>query len=203
MEGYNITDDGIITSNDGGPVFQKLHKLLYGGNIPITRVIGFKITSAVAVQDTENMAERTSVCSEDLITIASRLSKLLFLDDKPQANLQSDFIGEVKLSDSKFIFAGDELEVISSLDILLHSLTPITLRIKLLKSTGYREPSDNFNHIINNSSTTGKSTFIPIPSSHTLLDFVSIVPPENINSNSVRVILRGGMKIEQLRRILQ
>ena len=148
------------------------------------------------------MAERTLICSEDLITIASRLSKLIFFTDCPLANLQTDSIGEITIKDSKFIYAGNQLEVLSSSDILLHSLTPITLRVKLKKSTGYRDASSNFDYIVNTSSTIGKSTFIPIPSSHTLLDFISVVPPQNINDSLVRVIFRNGMKPEHLRRLL-
>jgi hypothetical protein len=176
--------DGVVTypSNiDPFTAYRFVLEAIYDGHLPVTRVIGYDyITPGARKSHTgSGMVERFKDCLEDRMTIASNLSKLLFLDTSYSKARTDSVDGELRVSNTRFTYSYNELKVISTEDYILKSACEAALELVLNKSTGFRDAGFNFDRVQSLSRSSSKTRYFPLYSYHNIIDFVRVLPPVN------------------------
>lgn len=173
-----------------------VHQAIYDGHLPVTRAIGYHLTTTSSASNTQAMAvlKRFSNSAEDKMTLVASFSKLLFCgaDNLKRVRLECD-PGEVLVSKSTFLFSMKPIITLSTADYLFKALDVVNVDLAVATATGYVDPDVNFEKIMSDNKHISKTRMFPMFSYHSVIDFVTVIPPDG---NIIRMLYRHGMTDE-------
>ena len=152
-------------------VYDFIHQAVTDNHIPVTKAIGFKITSSKTLRAKVSAVERNAAVLENLVSVSTNLSDKIFRETTSD-KIVADIDGKFDLEDEECYFTESmkKLPVMYTRSYILTSIFPSTLEIILDTGTGYHNMEKNVKKIEDNN-------FFPMISVHSLNDFVRVCPP--------------------------
>lgn len=166
---------------DPWTAYRFVQEAIYDGHLPVTRIIGYHITTSKSAKTARSsrIIERDQNCADDRLTIASNLSNIVLIDyAAPKAHIE-EHSGIWNVSAVDFTYSRKKLNVLTTQDYMLTSLTGVSLDLALQTNTGYRDANENYERIMSSrASTTAtmRTRYFPLFSYHNVMDFVSVLP---------------------------
>lgn len=188
-------NNGIVTAPAGSnkwAAYRLILEAIYDGHIPITRVVGYHISSSTLVKNARGsrIFERDINSADDRLTIAANLSELLIPGYPGEQIHTLPLEGRVTIDKLKVMVSQKEIPVLSSNEYILTTISAINLDLALSESVGYKNADYNYDIILKQrGGRVSKTRFFPIYSYHCLVKFIRVLPFDG----TIRLVYRHGM----------
>jgi hypothetical protein len=185
-------------------VYTRFREAVLDNLIPLNKAIGFKLTSAT---DTSiaSATDRNQSVIENMIEISNNVGKLIFLPKYDALsntvlgtsniiNITEQQEKEVTSANAIFTSGGKKVDVLDKSIYLYYPVNKVGVRILAFEAAGVRTMEQNvekMNELLSATSTKGGSSFFPLNTEHSLIDYVRIIP--HTGKGDVRYRLFKGM----------
>jgi hypothetical protein len=159
------------------------------GHIPLNKAIGFKLFSSRNMEDLAAIDRHTS-CLENMVELSKNVSKVIFISPTGFAVSSKEKTGNVTAGNAGFMSDGKEIKVLDGSVYMYNSTEPLGIRVFAYENTGYHLMEENVEIMrsIYSSDKEESSTFFPLNTEHSLIDYINILP---FDGKSIRYRLRG------------
>lgn len=175
--GWTLDDNILIPpeSLDSRVAWRFIQQSIYGNQIPVTRVIGYNIVTG-KIRKRVSIFNRDMDLADDKATVAYSLGTLLPITDKNKVSIMK-FKGALRLDNMLMTYSNKFIKVLGTENYLLTTLgQPVGMSLILRTSFGYKDVGDNTDYIEGLDSTVTRRRVFTIPSYHSIIDFVNVIP---------------------------
>lgn len=161
------------------------------GKVPVTMPIGFSIISPQTLSLTTAVGRNPS-CQEATVAIAANVSGIIFVGANDNIVQSDEATGAITTGSATWKCKGTKnCTPICKDTYLFTGIRPVSIKFFVHQNAGFHPMSENADII-------KKSTFFPLNTVHTLIDYVRVLPAY---SNGIEVRYYNGMTPELFQRI--
>lgn len=175
--GWTLDNDILIPpeSLDSKVAWRFIQQSIYGNHIPVTRVIGYNIVTG-KIRKRVSIFNRDMDLADDKATVAYSLGTLLPVTDKNKVSIMK-FQGTLRLDNMIMTYSNKFIKVLGTEEYLLTTLgPPVGMSLVLRTGFGYKDVGDNTDYIEGLESSITRRRVFTIPSYHSIIDFVNVIP---------------------------
>lgn len=163
-----------------------LRKAILDGEIPITMPIGFALNSP---RNTSFISaiDRNHSCQESMIAVASNVSNIILVGDMGEVVDIEEKVGVITTGNAQWRSKGVyRCRPINPEQHMFTATEPMSVKFFVHKAAGYHSMAEN-------AAVIGDSTYFPLNTVHTLIDYVRVLP---LTGDAIEVRYYNGMTPE-------
>lgn len=173
--------------------YREFREAIMDGKIPVYMPIGFSLNTPKNVSPTSAI-DRNVCCQESMVAIATNVSNLIFIGNISNKITCQEMDGEITTGNASWRSGGKhECKPINPNQHLLTAIAPMSIEFIMNKGTGYHSMAENSKII-------GKTICFPLNTSHTLIEYVRVLP---LMKNYIEIQYINGMTPETLTQIFK
>lgn len=173
--------------------YYEFRRAIMDGEIPVSMPVGFYLNSPKNVSPT-TAVDRNHSCQESMVAISANVSNLIFIGNVGKEVSTEEQEGVITTGNATWKSNGrKECYPVNPDQHIMTATAPMAIRFTMLRGTGFHSIADNAKML-------GKETWFPLSTSHTLIEYVRVLP---LLHNYIEVQYVNGMTADTLQQILQ
>lgn len=166
--------------------YAKFRRAILDGEVPVTMPIGFSLNTPKNTAFTSAI-DRNNSCQESMLAIATNVAGLIMVGEMDRVVDTEEAKGLLTSGNATWRSKGKHAcRAINPDQVLLTAVAPMSIQLYVRKAAGYHTMAEN-------AAIMGESTYFPLNTCHTLLEYVSVLP---LQGDTIRVRYHKGMTAE-------